>query len=164
LVTECNETTYGIVAYNLNRTLSEHGSVSRGVIDVGDNGQLLAINERVKIYRDNGQIVYEDSNGSKYPVGEEAKSSMNFWCFHPSIFPFIREEFTRFLGANLNDPKAEFLIPFAADQFIKQGRGTIKVIPTTAPWFGVTYREDAPIVQRNLNELVEQKEYPSRLW
>lgn len=164
LVTECREDLYGIVAYNLNKTLSEHGSVSRGVIEVGDNDQLLGINERVKLYRQNGEIVYEEGDGSTYPVQEEAKSSMNFWCFHPSIFPFIREEFAAFLGRSLNDPKAEFLIPFVADQFIKSGRGQIKVIPTSAPWFGVTYREDAPIVQRNLNDLIETKEYPTRLW
>lgn len=163
LVMECKEDVYGIVAYNLNKTLSEHGSVSRGVIEVGNNGELVAINERVKLYRENGQIVYEE-NGSNFPVQEEAKSSMNFWCFHPSIFPFIRDEFTIFLGSNLNEPKAEFLIPFVADQFIKKGRGTIKVIPTSSPWFGVTYKEDAPIVQRNLDNLIETKEYPERLW
>lgn len=164
LVTECREDLYGIVAYQLNKTLSEHGSVSRGVIEVGNNDNLVSINERVKLYRQNGQIVYEEADGRTYPVQEEALSSMNFWCFHPSIFPFIREEFAAFLGRSLNDPKAEFLIPFVADQFIKKGRGEIKVIPTTAPWFGVTYREDAPIVQRNLNGLIEANEYPNRLW
>ncbi|HEV7329607.1 MAG TPA: sugar phosphate nucleotidyltransferase [Flavisolibacter sp.] len=164
LVLECKEDVYGIVAYQLNKTLSEHGSVSRGVIDVDENERLVAINERVKLYRDNGQIVYEEGDGAKYPVKEESLSSMNFWCFHPSIFQFIREEFATFLGKNLNEPKAEFLIPFVADQFIKQNRGVIKVIPTTAPWFGVTYKEDAPIVQRNLNSLVEANEYPNRLW
>jgi hypothetical protein len=164
LVTECSEDLYGIVAYQLNKTLSEHGSVSRGVIEVGDNNRLVSINERVKLYRQNGQIVYEETGGSTYPVQEEALASMNFWCFHPSIFPFIREEFADFLGRSYNDPKAEFLIPFVADQFIKKGRGAIKVIPTTAPWFGVTYREDAPIVQRNLNGLIEAQEYPNRLW
>jgi UTP-glucose-1-phosphate uridylyltransferase len=164
LVTECREDLYGIVAYNLNKTLSEHGSVSRGVIEVGEKEHLLGINERVKLYRQNGQIVYEETDGTTYPVQEEAKSSMNFWCFHPSIFPFIREEFAAFLGRSLNDPKAEFLIPFVADRFIKSGRGSIKVIPTSAPWFGVTYREDAPIVQKNLDQLIETNEYPNRLW
>lgn len=164
LVTECSEDLYGIVAYNLNKTLSEHGSVSRGVIEVGDEDQLLGINERVKLYRQDGQIVYEETDGSTHPVQEEAKSSMNFWCFHPSIFPFIREEFAAFLGRSINDPKAEFLIPFVADRFIKSGRGSIKVIPTSAPWFGVTYREDAPIVQKNLDQLIETNEYPNRLW
>jgi hypothetical protein len=164
LVMECRDDLYGIVAYNLNRTLSEHGSVSRGVIETGASGELVGINERVKLYRQNGQIVYEETDGTTYPIEEEAKSSMNFWCFHPSIFPFIREEFAVFLGKNLNEPKAEFLIPFVADRFIKSGRGNIKVIPTLAPWFGVTYKEDAPIVKRNLSELVEQNEYPGKLW
>lgn len=164
LVEECREDLYGIVAYQLNKTLSEHGSVSRGVIEVGGNDELKGINERVKLYRKDGQIVYEEPDASTVEVPEEAKSSMNFWCFHPSIFPFIREEFAAFLGRSLNDPKSEFLIPFVADQFIKSGRGAIKVIPTSAPWFGVTYKEDAPIVQRNLNDLIETKEYPTSLW
>jgi UTP-glucose-1-phosphate uridylyltransferase len=163
LVMECREDLYGIVAYNLNNTLSEHGSVSRGVIDVNDDNMLLAVNERLKIYRENGQIVNEDGD-SKMVIAEEAKASMNFWCFHPSIFPYIREEFATFLSRSLGDPKSEFLIPFVADQFIKSGRGQIKVIPTSAPWFGVTYKEDAPIVQRSLNNLIEARTYPNKLW
>jgi UTP-glucose-1-phosphate uridylyltransferase len=163
LVMECREDLYGIVAYNLNNTLSEHGSVSRGVIEEGSHGEMIGINERLKIYRENGQIVNEDGE-SKMPIPENAKASMNFWCFHPSIFPYIRQEFASFLGRSLNDPKSEFLIPFVADQFIKSGRGKIKVLPTTAPWFGVTYKEDAPVVQRSLNNLVEAKIYPNRLW
>lgn len=163
LVTECSDKTYGIVAYNLNNTLSEHGSVSRGVIEVGNNNELLSINERLKIYRENGQIINDDGE-NKMNIPEEAKASMNFWCFHPSIFPYIREEFDKFLGKSIHDPKAEFLIPFVADQFIKTGRGTIKVIPTSAPWFGVTYKEDAPIVQRSLDQLIESKTYPNKLW
>ena len=163
LVNECNEKLYGIVAYNLNKTLSDHGSVSRGVIDVDADNMLEAVNERLKIYRENGQIVNEEGD-TKMPIAEEAKASMNFWCFHPSVFSYIREEFSAFLKSSINDPKAEFLIPFVADQFIKTGRGQIKVIPTSAPWFGVTYKEDAPIVQRNLNGLIEEKTYPSKLW
>lgn len=163
LVTECREDLYGIVAYQLANTLSEHGSVSRGVIDEDAAGELTGINERLKIYRENGQMVNEDGD-TKMPIAENAKASMNFWCFHPSIFPYIREEFAKFLGAKLNDPKAEFLIPFVADLFIKSGRGKIKIIPTTAPWFGVTYKEDAPVVQRNLGNLIEAKTYPTSLW
>ena len=163
LVMECSEELYGIVAYNLNNTLSEHGSVSRGVIDVDSANMLSAVNERLKIYRENGQIINEDGD-IKMPIAEDAKASMNFWCFHPSIFPYIREEFAKFLEGALSDPKSEFLIPFVADQFIKTGRGKIKVIPTTAPWFGVTYKEDAPVVQRKLDNLIETKTYPDKLW
>lgn len=164
LVLQCREDLYGIVAYQLNKTLSDHGSVSRGVIEVGTDHTLAGINERVKLYRNNGQIVYEEGNGETFPVAEESMSSMNFWCFHPSLFQFIREEFSLFLGEKRNDPKAEFLIPYVADRFIKSGRGNIKVIPTSAPWFGVTYKEDAPIVQQNLHGMVEQKLYPANLW
>lgn len=163
LVTECREDLYGIIAYSLNKTLSDYGSVSRGVIDTDASGQLTGINERLKIYREAGQIINEDGD-TKMPIAEDAKASMNFWCLHPSIFPFIREEFAKFLGRSLNDPKAEFLIPFVADLFIKSGRGQFKVIPTTAPWFGVTYKEDAPIVKEKLNGLVGEKVYPGKLW
>src|SRR2546423_1045993 len=164
LLNECREEVYAIIAYELAKTLSEYGSVSRGICEVDKNGNLVAINERVKIYRENGKIVYEESDGTKHEVPENAKASMNFWCFHPSIFPFLKKKFREFLEKNINDFKAEYLIPFAADQFIKAGLGVIKVIPTSAPWFGVTYKEDAPIVQRNLNEQVQSGAYPKSLW
>ena len=79
-------------------------------------------------------------------------------------FYVARKGLKEFLDKNIDNPKSEYLIPFTADQWIKAGEGVIKVIPTTAKWFGVTYKEDAPIVQRNLNELVDQKEYPDNLW
>jgi NDP-sugar pyrophosphorylase family protein len=164
LTTECDERTYGLVGYQLSTTLSENGSVSRGVCQVDENNNLVAINERIKLYRENGQMVYEETDGSKHPVEENAKSSMNFWCFHPSLFAFIQEEFKTFLAQNINDPKAEFLIPYTADQFIKQGKGVIKVLPTDAQWFGVTYKEDAPVVTENINQLVKSGTYTESLW
>jgi NDP-sugar pyrophosphorylase family protein len=164
LTTECNEQTYALVGYELAKTLSENGSVSRGVCQTNESNHLVAINERVKIYRDNGQIVYEESDGRKHPVDEQAKASMNFWCFHPSLFDFIQEEFKTFLQKNINDPKAEFLIPHTADQFIKSGKGVIKVLPTNAQWFGVTYKEDAPVVTQNISNLVDQGAYKKSIW
>jgi len=164
LKTECKEDVYAIIGYELAKTLSEHGSVSRGVCEVDFNDNLIAIYERLKIYRENGRIVYEDPEGAKHEVPENAKASMNFWCFHPSIFSFLQVGFKKFLDENISNLKSEYLIPFSADQFIRQGKGVIKVIPTSAQWFGVTYKEDAPIVQRNLNELVQRGEYPKSLW
>ena len=160
----CKEDVYALVGYELAKTLSENGSVSRGVCEVDERNNLVAINERVKIYRENGAIVYEDADGSKHELPEDAKASMNFWCFHPSIFPFLQEGFKEFLKNNINNPKSEFLIPYSADQFIKQGKGVIKVIPTSSQWFGVTYKEDAPVVKRSLDEQVESGSYPNRLW
>jgi dTDP-glucose pyrophosphorylase len=161
---ECREDVYAIVGYQLSKTLSTYGSVSRGVCDVDEQGNLLTLNERLKIYRDNGQIVYEETDGGKHPVSEEAMASMNFWCFHPSIFSFIEEGFEQFLLTSYGELKSEYLIPYVADQWIKAGKGVIKVIPTSAQWFGVTYKEDAPIVKENLNHLVADKHYPDSLW
>ena len=160
----CDDDTYALVGYQLAKTLSENGSVSRGVCETDMNTNLLDINERIKIYRDNGKMVYEDVDGSKHEVPEDAKASMNFWCFHPSLFAFLEEEFKMFLSQSINDPKAEFLIPYTADQFINSKLGVIKVLPTDAQWFGVTYKEDAPVVTENINRLVADGKYPSKLW
>ncbi|MBC7868290.1 MAG: nucleotidyltransferase, partial [Gloeobacteraceae cyanobacterium ES-bin-316] len=82
----------------------------------------------------------------------------------PSLFSFIEEEFKKFLNQHITDPKAEFLIPLTADQFIRSKKGVIKVLPTNAQWFGVTYKEDASVVTGNINKLVEEGAYPNKLW
>jgi NDP-sugar pyrophosphorylase family protein len=164
LKNECSPSVYAIIGYQLANTLSEHGTVSRGVCEVDEKGNLVGIKERLKISRQNGVMVDEESETKKVELAEEVKASMNFWCFHPSVFNFIEEGFQVFLKENIDNPKAEYLIPFTADQWIKAGKGVIKVIPTSSKWFGVTYKEDAPVVQRSLNELVQQNEYPNNLW
>lgn len=164
LTNDCKEDVYALVGYELNNTLSEHGSVSRGVCEVDNNNNLVAIYERLKIYRQEGKMIYEDPEGAKHELEEDSKASMNFWCFHPSIFPFLQEEFKAFLAESGTDPKAEFLIPFSADRFIKTGKGVIKVLGTNAQWFGVTYKEDAPVVTKSVNQLVTTGVYPSSLW
>jgi hypothetical protein len=88
---------------------------------------------------------------------------MNFWCFHPAFFGYTQKVFREFLQQHGHDPKAEFFIPIVADRFIKDG-GIIEVIPTTAEWFGVTYKEDAPQVEKSLRQLVNNGEYPEKLW
>jgi hypothetical protein len=164
LTNECKEDVYALLGYELSNTLSKNGSVSRGVCEVDENNNLVAINERLKIYRDNGIMVYEEGDGSKHELPEDAKASMNFWCFHPSVFSFLQKEFKTFLETSGTDPKAEFLIPYSADRFIKSGMGVIKVIPTSATWFGVTYKEDAPVVTESINRIVNEGVYPGKLW
>jgi len=164
LKSECSPSVYAIIGYQLANTLSEHGTVSRGVCEVDEKGNLVGIKERLKISRQNGVMVDEESETKKVELAEEVKASMNFWCFHPSVFNFIEEGFQVFLKENIDNPKAEYLIPFTADQWIKAGKGVIKVIPTSSKWFGVTYKEDAPVVQRSLNELVQRNQYPNNLW
>jgi len=155
---------YAVLGYELANTLSENGSVSRGVISTNSNNELTAIDERLKIFRkEDGQIVY-DENGELHPLADDTKVSMNFFCFDPSFIQLCEQLFQEFLDKNINDPKAEFLMPKAADQFIKMGKGQIEVIPTSAKWFGVTYKEDAPIVKASVEALVQQGEYPLNLW
>ena len=164
LKNECNEKTWSIIGYTLKNTLSEHGTVSRGVCDTDSNHNLLDINERTKIYRNQqGKVVYED-NGQLVEVDDETPVSMNFWCFHQSVFEVIKKLFSDFPKNNFDNIKAEFFIPIIGDHFIKQGGGAIKVIPTAAQWFGVTYKEDAPEVKASLHKLIADGEYPASLW
>ncbi|WP_143307922.1 sugar phosphate nucleotidyltransferase [Chitinophaga vietnamensis] len=161
---ECKSDIYSVVGYELGKTISEHGSVSRGVCAVDASGNLSAINERTKIYTDNGQIVYEEADGSKHPLPATTPVSMNFWGFDPSVFTLSQELFNEFLDKNIGNPKSEFFIPIVADEFIRRGKGQVKVLPTSSQWFGVTYKEDAPGVQASLSALVQQGAYPDNLW
>jgi len=162
LTAEVAPNKYCIIGYELSKTLSENGTVSRGVCEVNAAGELMSINERTKIYRENDKIIYEE-NDSKHEVPENSKVSMNFWGFDPSVFSFIEKSFQQFLKDSINDPKAEFFIPIIGDAFIKNG-GIIKLIPTSAQWFGVTYKEDAATVKKDIQNLVDGGEYPSSLW
>jgi len=163
LTSESDHDTHSIIGYDLSKTLSENGTVSRGVCEADANGNLISISERTKIYLDGDRIVYEE-NGEKIEVPRNSPVSMNFWCFDPAVFSFIETLFKDFLEKKSSDPKAEFFIPIIGDAFISQGKGDIKVIPTSSQWFGVTYKEDAPVVKVSLNKLVENGEYPPKLW
>ena len=164
LNTECDEKRGAVMGYEINKTLSKHGSVSRGVCTVDELGNLDTITERTKVAIEDGDIVYTDENGGKHVIAADTPVSMNFWGFDPSIFSLIEQLFGRFLKENLDKPKAEFLIPSVADYYIANKSGTVKVIPTAAQWFGVTYQEDAPMVRESLSKLIEAGTYPKTLW
>ncbi len=163
LTTRVSDSRYAVLGYELSNTLSENGSVSRGVIKTNENNELSGIDERLKIYRKDGGVVYEDGD-QLVPLAEDTKVSMNFFCFAPNFITFCERLFHEFLSQNINNIKAEFLMPQAADQFIKEGLGTLEVIPTSAKWFGVTYKEDAPIVKADIDALVKSGVYPEKLW
>ena len=143
LNTDCNAHTYAIIGYTLNKTLSDNGTVSRGVCDVDVAGNLVAINERTKIYGKDGQVIYEENE---------------------VVFDFAANLFSVFPKENFANLKAEFFIPIIADEFIKKAGNIIKVVPTQAQWFGVTYKEDAPDVKNSLHALIQAGEYPTSLW
>ncbi len=163
LVKEANDHTFGLIGYNLVNTLSDNGSVSRGVCKVDAAGNLVEIAERTKIYDDGGRIVYEEDD-KKVEVSSDSKVSMNFWCFTPYVFSICKELFDAFLEKNLHQPKAEIFVVDVAAHFITQVDNVLKVIPTDAAWFGVTYKEDAPEVEKEINALVSSGEYPPSLW
>lgn len=159
----CTEKHYAIIGYELDKTLSDHGSVSRGVCQVDEWYNLVSIKERTKIYKENGVITYEDETG-KHQVPSDSSVSMNFWCFHPKLFGTTEKLFHDFVKANQEDLKAEFFIPIIAEDFMEKRDGHIRVIPTTSQWFGVTYKEDAPVVKASVDKLVADNIYPAPLW
>jgi NDP-sugar pyrophosphorylase family protein len=154
---------YCIIGYELAKTLSDFGTVSRGVCQVDAAKHLVSIRERTKIYKEGDKIIYEESDG-KHEAPYDSTVSMNFWCFHQSVFSLTEELFHAFVKNNYEDIKAEFFIPLIAEDFIKNQGGDIAVIPTSAQWFGVTYKEDAPGVKASLDKLVAAGAYPTSLW
>ncbi|MCC6288167.1 MAG: nucleotidyltransferase [Chitinophagaceae bacterium] len=163
LTQHANDHTFGLVGYELIKTLSDNGSVSRGVCKVDASGNLVEIAERTKIYAEGNKIVYEDRD-NKVEVPSDAKVSMNFWCFTPYVFSICKEMFDEFLKKNLSQPKAEIYVVDVAAKFITLPDSVMKVIPTKSEWFGVTYKEDAPEVENSINTLVNKGEYPASLW
>jgi NDP-sugar pyrophosphorylase family protein len=159
----CNVKTYSIIGYQLAKTLSEHGTVSRGVCEVDANNNLISIKERTKLYKEGDRIVYEVDD-EKFEVPYNSSVSMNFWCFYPTLFEATEKLFKIFVAENTDNPKSEFFIPIIAEDFMENKNGSIKVIPTHAQWFGVTYKEDAPTVKASIDKLIADKEYPANLW
>jgi choline kinase len=163
LSTEANDANYSIIGYQIGKTLSDFGAVSRGVCKVDEKGNLAEIVERTKIYKEGDAIVYEE-NDTKYPLAFETPVSMNFWGFTPAVFKITEELFKEFALANKENPKAEFFIPLIGENLVKTNTATFKVVPTANQWFGVTYKEDKPFVQESINQLIKDGMYPDNLW
>lgn len=154
---------YYILGYEVQKTLSEFGSVSRGVCEVDGNGFLTGITERTKIYTQGNKIVYEEDSNTTELSAKQAVS-MNFMAFTPSVFAYYEQYFNEFIKANVQNPKAEFYMPTVLNRVINEGIAKVKVIPTSAQWFGVTYKEDKEAAVEKLNGLIAAGEYPAKLW
>lgn len=163
LTTEAADDRFSMVGYQIDKTLSDHGSVSRGVCEVDENGNLAEIHERTKVYFKDSGIAYEDETG-EHSLKPESRVSMNFWGFTPKIFELSTDMFKKFALENADNPKSEFFIPLVAEELIEKNLASFKVIPTQNKWFGVTYKEDKPIVQESIDNLVNSGEYPDNLW
>lgn len=155
---------YSMVGFRVCNTLSENGTVARGVCATNESGMLTDVVERTEIMRVDGVISYKDENGEWQPVGEETPVSMNFWGFTPDYFKYSEAQFIDFLKENIDKPKSEFFIPLVVDSLINSGKATCEVLDTTAKWFGVTYAADRPGTVEKIQSLVDAGEYPNKLF
>ncbi len=155
---------YCMVGYRVGNTLSDSGTVSRGICQTNEEGYLTGVVERTDISRVDGVITFTGDNGQPEHTAETTPVSMNMWGFTPDYFAYSEEHFKRFLDANIGKPKAEFFIPLVVNDLIVSGKVSVKVLDTTAKWFGVTYAADRQGVVDKINALIAAGEYPSKLW
>lgn len=155
---------YCMVGFRVGNTMTENGSVARGVCATKD-GLLSSIVERTAIsYDANHDIVFNDENGVECHLEPTTPVSMNLWGFTPDYFDYSEREFVKFLEKGLNTPKAEFFIPLVVDTLINSGEATVKVLDTDSKWFGVTYAADRPGVVEKFAELHNNGTYPAKLF
>lgn len=157
------ETDYCMVGYPVANTLSEFGAVSRGVCSADNRGYLLRVVERTHIERGPSGITSRDEDHDER-LAEDTIVSMNFWGFTPSFFGFLRGGFDRFIRKNILEPKSEYYIPTEVNNLINNKMATVRVLPCSEQWFGMTYREDRNLVVNNLRGLIKNGTYPEKLW
>ena len=155
---------FAMVGYRLDLTLSDNGSVARGICKVTGDGMLSGVTEMTKLVRTaSGAEDREDPAAPVALTGHE-RVSMNLWGFTPALFGALEERFPAWLAENASKPKSEWYIPFVVDELIHEGRASVEVLPTDSRWFGVTYREDKPFVVSEIAKLVAAGEYPPSLF
>ena len=163
---EGSTNTYAMVGFRVGNTLSENGTVARGICSKDDEGNLTTVVERTEIMRVNGPICYKDEQGELIPVEDNTPVSMNMWGFTPDYFEHSEAYFKEFLSdpKNMTNLKAEFFIPLMVNKLINENTATVKVLDTTSKWFGVTYSADRPSVVEKIQSLVNEGVYPERLF
>lgn len=156
---------YCMAGFILGNTLSDNGSVTRGVCTVNADGCLEKVTETFEIYRTPEGAGYSDGKGGLIPIDVNAHVSMNMWGFTPDILDTLQEGFIRFLdGLKPEDLKAEYLLPTVVDQATHSGNATVKVLESRDKWFGVTYSEDKPVVVASIAKLIADGVYPENLY
>lgn len=155
---------FAMAGYHLCNTLSEHGTVARGVCKVDEAGRLIEIEECTGLERKGGTIQQQDADGTVRTFAEQVPVSMNFWGLTPAVFPLLESRLLEFLEKNSTEAKAECYIPTAIGEMVTRGEATVNVLPTDASWFGVTYREDKPLVTAALAKQHAAGAYPASLW
>lgn len=155
---------YCMVGFRVGNTLSESGTVARGICSTNDEGCLTTVVERTEIMRVDGKVCYKDEQGAWVAVDDNTPVSMNMWGFTPDYFKYSEDYFIDFLKNNLDNLKAEYFIPLMVNKLINEGTATVKVLDTTSKWFGVTYAADRQGVVDKIQSLIDAGEYPSKLF
>ncbi|MDR2776175.1 MAG: nucleotidyltransferase [Tannerella sp.] len=155
---------YCMVGFRVGNTLSESGSVARGVCSTDADGYLATVVERTAIERIDGDIQFIDENGRKVILDENTPVSMNMWGFTPDYFEYSEEYFKDFLRKNKDNPKSEYFIPLTVNELVTKNIARVKVLDTTSKWFGVTYIADRPTVVDKIQALIDAGEYPDKLF
>jgi hypothetical protein len=155
---------YAMVGFVLRNTLSDFGSVARGVSQADRDGYLQSVVELTKVEREGNGAKNTDPSGNVTHLTGEELVSMNMWGFTPQIFPQLQERFGAFLEKSGNDLKSEYYVPTAVNELVSSGQARVKVLRTNDAWFGVTYREDRPRVVDSIAALIRKGQYPEKLW
>ena len=161
---EGSKNDYCMVGFRVGNTLSESGSVARGICSTNEAGHLTTVVERTEIMRVDGPVCYKDEKGDWVAVDDNTPVSMNMWGFTPDYFKYSEDYFVEFLNANITNIKAEYFIPLMVNKLINEGTATVKVLDTTSKWFGVTYAADRQSVVDKIQALVDAGEYPAKLF
>ncbi len=164
LINGCTPKTQAMAGYVLDNTLSDHGTVNRGVCEMNKEGFLVDVVERLKIKRNEDGVIEYQEDGKRFPIKDGSLVSMNFWGFHPAVFESVRKLFIDFVANHQDDPRAEFFIPLFVNQLQKKGEMEVKVLPCNENWYGVTYQEDKERVQKAFLEMVAKGIYPEELF
>jgi choline kinase len=155
---------YCMIGYRVGNTLSESGSVARGVCATDKDGYLTTVVERTAIERIDGKVQFKDENGEMVAIGDNTPVSMNMWGFTPDYFKYSEDFFINFLKENIDNLKCEYFIPLMVNELINNGTARVKVLDTTSKWFGVTYAADRQSVVDKIQALVDAGEYPAKLF
>ena len=160
------ERSYAMVGFRVGNTLSENGTVARGICEKNEQGNLTTVVERTEIMRVNGAVCYKDEQGEWVAVDDNTPVSMNMWGFTPDYFKYSNAYFKEFLSdpKNMENLKAEFFIPLMVNKLIHEGTATVKVLDTTSKWFGVTYAADRQDTVDRIQSLIDQDVYPNQLF
>ena len=155
----------GMAGFVLKNTLSDNGTVTRGICKADENDMLTHVVETTGIGRDaDGRLVCDDPEVQKW-FSEQERVSMNMWAGEPAFIEYLEEGFREFLADDSGDPlKKEYLLPTIVDQLIRKGEAKVKVLETQDKWFGITYKEDKPAVEAAFAKLIEDGVYPEKLW